>query len=784
MDAELPVLPLRDIVIFPHMVIPLFVGRSKSINAIEKALSSGNRIVLIAQQNYDEETPHLESLYEFGTTANILQTVRLQDGTIKVLIEGRQRCQIKSFKDEGELLLAEALVIEEPFLPVKAWESGVQQLLSQFETYVKLNPKIPQEALLSIVGIEDVGWLVDIVASYLGSKLEDRQALLATVSIPERLEKALVCLATEIDLLEVEQRVRARVKQQIDKSQRDYILTEQLKAIQRELGDKESAAELSDLEKLQEKIETAGLSQEAYEKAKTELNRLKVMQPSSAEASVTRTYLEWLTSLPWKKSSVLKQDLNEAEELLNKEHYGLERVKERILEYLAVTQRLHSLKGQVLCLVGPPGVGKTSLGRSIAQATGREFVRLSLGGMHDEAEIRGHRRTYVGSMPGRIIQKIAKAGVSNPLFLLDEVDKISKDFRGDPASALLEVLDPEQNNTFNDHYLEVDYDLSQVMFIATANSLDIPPALLDRMEVIELSGYTENEKVFIAKDYLIPKQIKENGLKSSEIVVSEDALRQIIRTYTREAGVRNVEREIAKLCRKTVKEAVSKQKKFLRRTYSVRNLEKYLGVPPYRFGSAQTENRIGQVTGLAWTQAGGDLLTIEAAAVPGKGDIKRTGNLENVMLESIDAAVTVIRSHSDFLGINPNFYKELDIHFHVPEGAIKKDGPSAGIAMCVVLTSVLTHIPVRSDVAMTGEITLRGEVLPIGGLKEKLLAALRGGIKHVIIPEDNRRDLSEIPEEVKKDLHIHPVRWIEEVFKLSLEKMPRPTEGTLAAPAA
>jgi ATP-dependent Lon protease len=766
----LPILPLRDVVIFPHMIIPLFVDREKSIQALEYALKHDQKVLLLTQKKTSQEIPTLQDLYDVGTMANLLQMLRLPDGTVKILVEGEQRCEIKKLTEENSCFMADVVFIEDEALLSQESELLIRRVLNQFEIYVKLNLKIPADVLLTVSNMDNPSRLIDIVASHIHLKIADRQLLLSIRSLSERLEKLSTLLATEIDFFEIEQRVKGRVKKQMDKSQREYFLNEQLKAIQKELSDDGSG---NDLDKLEAKIKKAGMSKEALEKSLAELNRLRAMSPNSAEASVTRTYLECMVNVPWKKRSKIKSDLALAEKILNEEHYGLEKIKERILEYLAVTQRVKSLKAQVLCLVGPPGVGKTSLGQSIAKATGREFVRFALGGVRDEAEIRGHRRTYIGSIPGRIIQKMTKAGVVNPLFLLDEVDKMSSDARGDPASALLEVLDLEQNNTFNDHYLEVDYDLSQVMFIATANSLDIPPPLLDRMEVINLSGYTEDEKIHIASEHLIPKQMLANGVLKDELSFSEESLREIIRYYTHEAGVRNLEREIAKVCRKKVHETSKKKDKITKTKLKGNDLEKYLGIHRYRFGTADTKNQIGQVTGLAWTQYGGDLLTIEVATIPGKGDIKRTGNLASVMLESIDAAVTVVRSRFNELGINQKVYKELDTHFHVPEGAIKKDGPSAGVAMCVALASSLTHIPVRADVAMTGEITLRGEVLPIGGLKEKLLAALRGGIKLVIIPEENKAELNEIPDKIKKGLDIRPVRWIDEVFALALEKKPK-----------
>ncbi len=774
-SQTLCVVPLRDLIIMPHRMRPLslFVGRRKSVVALERAMTSSQKIVCVAQKQFNDENPSFENLYQIGTVCRVLLRYPLADGTVKIVLEGESRCEIKEFHDDGVALTADVNIITEAQVSVKEHETVCRVLLSAFENYVRLNQKIPPEFLLELAGLDDAGRLADTIAAYINMKLPDRQALLSTINVAERLEKLLALLEGELNLLEVDNRLREQVKKQIDKTQHEFYLNEQLKAIQKELhGGTEN--ELTDLQKLEQRIKEAGMSAEAQEKSLTELKKLKAMPANSSEASVARNYLDWMLRLPWQKRSTIKRDLKAAEKILHADHYGLEKVKERILEYLAVTQRVKALKGPVLCLVGPPGVGKTSLGESIARATGREFVRLSLGGVRDEAEIRGHRRTYIGSMPGRILQKMAKTKVVNPLFLLDEVDKMTRDYHGDPSAALLEVLDPEQNNSFNDHYLDVDYDLSQVMFIATANSLDIPPPLLDRMEVIRLSGYTEDEKVHIAEQHLIPKQIKENGLKEKELKISISALRDMIRYYTQEAGVRNLEREIAKICRKIVKAAQLEKKSTQQRACLItpKNLEKYLGVHRYRHGLAENQNRVGQVTGLAWTEAGGDLLTIEVATVPGKSNVKRTGSLENVMLESIDAAVTVVRSRAAQLGLE-DFYPNTDIHFHVPAGAIKKDGPSAGIAMCTALASSLTQIPVRADVAMTGEITLRGELLPIGGLKEKLLAALRGGIKLVIIPAENKRELSEIPEQIKQALDIRLVRWIDEVFALALESPPK-----------
>lgn len=769
---ELPVLPLRDVVVYPHMVIPLFVGREKSIKALEAAMVGDKQILLIAQKSSKQDDPSRKDIYDIGTISSILQLLKLPDGTVKVLVEGETRAHLNDIIEQEEFLNADVCHIEveqetedEPNEEVAVL---VRSLMSQFEQYIKLNKKIPPEILNSLSSIDDSGRLADSIAAHLSLKIEDKQELLETIPVLERLEKLMGFLESEIDLLHVEKRVRGRVKRQMEKSQREYYLHEQRKAIDKELG--EIGDEPNEMEQLAANIEKAGMSKDAKKKSLAELNKLKMMSPMSAEATVLRNYLEWMLSVPWKKRSKIRYDINKAQDLLDKEHHGLTKVKERILEYLAVQQRVKSMKGPILCLVGPPGVGKTSLGQSIANATGRTFIRIALGGVRDEAEIRGHRRTYIGSMPGKIIQKLSKAGVKNPLIMLDEVDKMAMDFRGDPASALLEVLDPEQNNTFSDHYLEVDYDLSDVMFIATANSLEIPAPLLDRMEVIRLAGYTEDEKVGIATKHLIPKQKKLNGLKDKELIIKEDASRDIIRYYTREAGVRNLEREFAKLCRKVVKNIlVSKDKKAKVNSISADNLKDFLGVKQFQFGSAEEKDLVGQVTGLAWTSVGGELLIIEATAMPGKGKSIYTGQLGDVMQESIQAAMTVVRSRAENFGIDVDFHDKHDIHVHVPEGATPKDGPSAGVGMCTALVSILTKIPVRADVAMTGEITLRGEVLPIGGLKEKLLAAHRGQIKTVLIPYENKKDLEEIPEKVLEALEIHPVKTIEDVLFYALQ---------------
>ncbi|MEW9798721.1 endopeptidase La [Alteromonas sp. CYL-A6] len=764
---EIPVLALRDVVVYPHMVIPLFVGREKSIRCLEAAMENDKQIFLVAQKDASVDEPEADDIYTVGTIATILQLLKLPDGTVKVLVEGNVRGAISEYSQSEPYFIASIDRKHDESLPESEQEVLIRSAVSQFEGYVKLNKKIPPEVLTSLNGIDDAARLADTMAAHMPLKLTEKQKVLEMDGINERLEYLMALMEGEIDLLQVEKKIRTRVKKQMEKSQREYYLNEQMKAIQKELGELDDAPD--EFEALSKKISDAKMPQEAEDKAKSELQKLKMMSPMSAEATVLRSYIEWLTSVPWKKRSPVKKDLARAEAVLDEDHYGLEKVKERILEYLAVQQRVKKLKGPILCLVGPPGVGKTSLGQSIAKATGRKYVRMALGGVRDEAEIRGHRRTYIGSLPGKLIQKMAKVGVKNPLFLLDEIDKMSADMRGDPASALLEVLDPEQNNSFSDHYLEVDYDLSDVMFVATSNSMNIPGPLLDRMEVIRLSGYTEDEKLNIAKRHLISKQIERNGLKANELEITESAIIGIIRYYTREAGVRNLEREISKICRKAVKDILlSKSKDKVVVTQD--NLKDYLGVQRHDYGKADKENQIGQVTGLAWTQVGGDLLTIETTAVPGKGKMTTTGSLGDVMQESIKAAMTVVRSRAEKLRINEDFYEKRDIHVHVPEGATPKDGPSAGIAMCTALVSSLTGNPVRCDVAMTGEITLRGEVLAIGGLKEKLLAAHRGGIKTVIIPHENERDLEEIPDNVKADLDIHPVKWIDDVLDIALQE--------------
>ncbi|MDD2990341.1 MAG: endopeptidase La [Zoogloea sp.] len=767
-QIELPLLPLRDVVVFPHMVIPLFVGRPKSIKALENAMEAGKSILLVAQKSAAKDEPSAEDLYDLGCIANILQMLKLPDGTVKVLVEGVQRARVVSVEDLRTLFVAKASPMPAAESPNNEVEAMRRAIISQFDQYVKLNKKIPPEILSSLSGIEEPGRLADTIAAHLPLKLEQKQEILEMLDAGERLERLLNQLETELDILQVEKRIRGRVKRQMEKSQREYYLNEQVKAIQKELGEGEDGA---DLEEMDKKIKSAGMTKEAMAKAQAELKKLRLMSPMSAEATVVRNYIETLVGLPWKKKSRISKDLAEAEKVLDTEHYGLEKVKERILEYLAVQQRVDKLKAPILCLVGPPGVGKTSLGQSVARATNRKFVRMSLGGVRDEAEIRGHRRTYIGSMPGKILQNMSKVAVRNPLFLLDEVDKMGQDFRGDPSSALLEVLDPEQNSTFVDHYIEVEYDLSDVMFVATANTLNIPAPLLDRMELIRLSGYTEDEKVNIAQRYLVPKQMKNNGIKREELSVTEDAIRDIVRFYTREAGVRGLEREVSKVCRKVVKALVLGKRK-AKVVVNSKNIDKYLGVHKYSFGVAEKENQIGQVTGLAWTEVGGELLTVEAVALPGKGKIMTTGKLGEVMQESIQAALSVVRRRSRSLGIQEDFYQKSDIHIHLPEGAIPKDGPSAGIAICTGLVSVLTGIPVRCDVAMTGEITLRGEVLPIGGLKEKLLAAVRGGIRTALIPQENVKDLTEIPDNVKNGLEIIPVKWIDQVLEHALERTP------------
>jgi ATP-dependent Lon protease len=770
----IPILPLRDLVIYPFMVVPLFVNRPKSIQALETSVTTGKQIFFVTQKDIKNEDPKFDDVYHVGTMANILQVLKLPDGTIKVLAEGISRGKIKSLVENDNLLLGEIESQEDIVFKDNETEALIRSLLDRFENYVKLSPKIPPEIVAALSNIAEPGRLADAVAAHLPLvKLVDRQKILEIQDTKQRLQFVIDLLVHELEVLQVEEKLKHRVKTQLDKTQREFYLNEKLKAVQKEIDEiSEGRQSLSDAEKLRTRIENAGLSKEAKEKALAELNKLKLMPAMSAEATVSRNYLDWLLDLPWKKMTPVNKSLVKAEEILEAGHYGLEKVKERIIEYLAVQNRVQKIKGPILCLVGPPGVGKTSLGQSIAHATGREFIRVSLGGVRDEAEIRGHRRTYIGALPGKILQKMAKVKVRNPLFMLDEVDKMAMDFRGDPASALLEVLDPEQNHAFNDHYLEVDYDLSDVMFIATANSLDIPPALLDRMEVLRLAGYTEEEKLHIAMQFLIPKQIKESGLQAEEIDIAEGAVTEIIRYYTREAGVRNLEREIAKICRKVVKEIlINPKSKKVEITQD--SVEKYLGVKVHHFGLAENKDQIGQVTGLAWTEAGGDLMTIEVAVVPGKGKAIYTGRLGEIMQESIHAALTVVRSRSKVLGIAKDFYEKCDLHVHVPEGATPKDGPSAGISMCVALVSALTHIPVRADVAMTGEITLRGEVLEIGGLKEKLLAALRGGVKTVIIPEENIKDLKELPKNITEQLTIKPVKWIDQVLEIALKHKPK-----------
>src|SRR5438094_1966103 len=774
---QYPLLPLRDVVVFPHMVIPLFVGRPKSIKAMEIAMEAGKNILLVAQKSAAKDEPTAEDLYKIGCISNILQMLKLPDGTVKVLVEGSQRARIQSIDDMRSHYVAEAVAVPADAGEVTEIEAMRRALIAQFDQYVKLNKKIPPEILTSLAGIEEAGRLADTIAAHLPLKLEQKQQVLEMFEVKARLEHLLSQLETEIDILQVEKRIRGRVKRQMEKSQREYYLNEQVKAIQKELGEGEDGADLEEMEK---RVKAARMPKEARKKAEGELKKLRLMSPMSAEATVVRNYVETLVNLPWKKRSKISRDIGAAEKILDADHYGLEKVKERIVEYLAVQSRVDKVKAPILCLVGAPGVGKTSLGQSIARATNRKFVRMSLGGVRDEAEIRGHRRTYIGSMPGKILQNMSRVGVRNPLFLLDEVDKMGMDFRGDPSSALLEVLDPEQNNTFTDHYIEVEYDLSEVMFVATANTLNIPPPLLDRMEVIRLSGYTEDEKMNIATRYLLPKQIKATGLKDGELSVSEAAIRDIVRYYTREAGVRAMERELSKICRKAVKQLLTDKKpaegetssKAHRITVTPKNLDKFLGVRRYTFGMAEKQNQVGQVTGLAWTEVGGELLTIEAATMPGKGKTITTGKLGDVMQESIQAALSVVRARSRRLGVKEDFYQKHDIHIHLPEGATPKDGPSAGIGIVTSMVSVLAGIPERSDVATTGEITLRGEVLQIGGLKEKLLAAHRGGIKTVLIPEENVKDLVEIPDNIKNKLEIVPVKWIDKVLEIALERQP------------
>ena len=772
----IPVLPLRDVVVYPHMVIPLFVGREKSVKALDMAMEKDKQILLVAQTSPDVDDPAPKDLYPMGALAQVLQLLKLPDGTIKVLVEGLSRVEVHGMSDDDGALLADGEVVDSEYsVEEREVDITVRSLLSLFEQYVKMNRKIPPELLSTLSGIDDPSRIADTISAHLGIRLADKQQLLELVDVSQRLERLIGFVDGEIDVQQLEKRIRGRVKSQMEKSQREYYLNEQMKAIQKELGEIDDAS--NEVEDLARKIANAGMPKAVEAKAKTELNKLKQMSPMSAEATVVRNYIDWLVGVPWRKRSKIRKDLKSAQDVLDSDHYGLEKVKERILEYLAVQQRVKTMKGPILCLVGPPGVGKTSLGQSIAKATNRRFVRMSLGGVRDEAEIRGHRRTYIGSMPGRIVQNLSKIGTKNPLFVLDEIDKMSMDFRGDPSSALLEVLDPEQNHSFNDHYLEVDLDLSDVMFVATANSLNIPGPLLDRMAVIRLPGYTEDEKLNIATRYLVPKQIKANGLKEGELAVNEAAIREIVRYYTRESGVRSLEREISKICRKVVKEIAlagpqkeaKKAKKAPRVSITPKNIDKYLGVRRFDFGRAEAANEVGLVTGLAWTEVGGDLLQIEATLAQGKGGLQYTGQLGEVMQESIKAALSVVRARTEALGIEADFHQKYDIHVHVPEGATPKDGPSAGIAMATALVSALTKVPVRSDVAMTGEITLRGKVLQIGGLKEKLLAALRGGIRTVIIPEENAKDLTEIPDNVTKGMKIVPVRWIDQVLDLALE---------------
>ncbi len=783
---DLPLLPLRDVVVFPHMVIPLFVGRPKSIKALESAMEAERRIMLVAQKTAAKDEPSVEDMFEVGCVATILQMLKLPDGTVKVLVEGQQRAKVNKI-EEGELHFSANVTPVEPEVALPGDKTSEiealrRAVMQQFDHYVKLNKKIPPEILTSISSIDDAGRLADTIAAHLPLKLDAKQVILDLDAVKARLENLYEQLEREVDILNVDKKIRGRVKRQMEKNQRDFYLNEQVKAIQKELGEGEEGADIEEIEK---KIKTAKMPQEARKKAESELKKLKLMSPMSAEATVVRTYIDVLTGLPWSKKTKIKHDLANAEAVLDEDHYGLEKVKDRIVEYLAVQQRVDKLKAPILCLVGPPGVGKTSLGQSIAKATGRKYVRMALGGMRDEAEIRGHRRTYIGALPGKVLQSLTKAGTRNPLFLLDEIDKLGTDFRGDPSSALLEVLDPEQNHTFGDHYVEVDFDLSDVMFVATSNSMNIPPALLDRMEVIRLSGYTEDEKTSIAMRYLLPKQLKNNGVKDGELEIQEQAVRDIVRYYTREAGVRSLERELSKICRKVVK-GIQLKKMEPKVIVTADNLNDYLGVRKFDYGRAENHNQVGQVVGLAWTEVGGDLLTIEAAMMPGKGVITRTGSLGDVMKESVEAARTVVRSRARVLGIKDEMFEKRDIHIHVPDGATPKDGPSAGAAMTTAFVSAITGIPVRGDVAMTGEITLRGEVTAIGGLKEKLLAALRGGIKTVIIPEENAKDLQEIPENVKNGLEIVPVKWIDQVLQIALvhQPVPLPEEDPAVAAAA
>lgn len=772
-EKLIPVLPLRDVVVYPHMVIPLFVGREKSVMALDSAMRDSKQVLLVAQKEAETDDPGMEDLYRVGTLSNILQLLKLPDGTVKVLVEGAERTIVDQYHEPENscLLAAVSPLIDELGADEQEMDVMVRTVIGTFDQYVKLNKRIPPEVLNSLAGIDDPARLADTIAAHMTIKIEEKQSVLEAPRITQRMESLMTFMESEVDLLEMEKRIRGRVKQQMEKNQREYFLNEQMKAIQKELGDMEDVP--NELDEFAKKIQQSGMPQAARAKAEAEFHKLRQMSPMSAEATVVRNYVDWMVGMPWKKRSKINHDIAHAEKILEAEHYGLEKVKERILEYLAVQQRVKKLKGPILCLVGPPGVGKTSLGQSIARATNRKYVRMALGGVRDEAEIRGHRRTYIGSMPGKVLQNLSKVKTRNPMFMLDEIDKMAMDFRGDPASALLEVLDPEQNHTFNDHYLEVDFDLSEVMFVATANTLDIPPALLDRMEVIRLAGYTEDEKINIAMRYLIPKQIKNNGLKNKEIQINELAVRDIIRYYTREAGVRSLEREIAKICRKVVKSLLLKPDT-QQVTVTEANLDQYLGIRRHRYGQAEENDQVGQVTGLAWTEVGGELLTIEAVIMPGTGKQTYTGKLGDVMQESIQTAITVARNRADSLGIDPAFYQKKDVHIHVPEGATPKDGPSAGIGMCTALVSALTGIPVRSAVAMTGEITLRGEVLPIGGLKEKLLAAHRGGITTVLIPKENERDLVEIPKNIQQDLTIIPVRWIDDVLTYALQHRPEP----------
>ena len=770
-DHQLPLLPLRDVVVYPNMVLPLFVGRERSMEALEHAMQDNKQVLLVAQRNASDDQPGVDDLYQVGTVSNILQLLKLPDGTIKVLVEGSYRAAVLAIDDDEEFAVASVRQIETDPLPNKDAAAVVKTTVEQFEKYVGLSKKVPSEVLTSLSGIDEPGRLADTISAHMGVDLEEKQRILEIADVRGRLEHLQSLMDGEIDLFQVEKRIRGRVKKQMEKSQREYYLNEQMKAIQKELGEMDEAP--NEIDELQNKINQARMSEEALEKANAELGKLRMMSPMSAEASVVRGYLDWMVGIPWFKRSKVRHDLKRAQKVLDEDHFGLEEVKERILEYLAVQKRVRKLKGPVLCLVGPPGVGKTSLGQSIAKATNRKYTRMALGGVRDEAEIRGHRKTYIGALPGKLLQKLSKVGVKNPLFLFDEIDKMGMDHRGDPASALLEVLDPEQNHTFNDHYLEVDYDLSDVMFVCTSNSMDIPPALLDRMEIIRIPGYTEDEKVNIALRYLLPKQLKANGLRKDELKLPEETIRDLIRYYTREAGVRGLEREIAKICRKVVREHVESSSK-ASVTLTPDLLEDYSGVKKFKYGLAEETNQIGQVTGLAWTQVGGELLTIECALTPGKGRVVKTGSLGDVMQESIQTALTVVRSRAAGLGVADDFHEKHDLHVHVPEGATPKDGPSAGIGMCTALVSALTRIPVRADVAMTGEITLRGRVLAIGGLKEKLLAAHRGGIKTVIIPDENVRDLKEIPDNIKESLEIRPVKWIDEVLDIALAYQPDP----------